>query len=38
MSPPLIITRPQIDEMVGILRTGIEQSQEDLRREGLWRG
>lgn len=37
MSPPLIITRPQVDEMVGILRTGIERSLEDLRREGLWK-
>ncbi len=38
MSPPLIINRPQIDEMVDILRAGIEQSQEDLQREGLWGG
>ncbi len=38
MSPPLIITRAQIDEMVDILRAGIEQSQDDLRREGLWPG
>ena len=38
MSPPLIITRPQIDELVGILRIGIERALEDLRREGLWKG
>ena len=38
MSPPLIITRPQVDEMVAILRIGIERTQDDLRREGLWRG
>jgi adenosylmethionine-8-amino-7-oxononanoate aminotransferase len=38
MSPPLIITRAQIDEMVSILRQGIERTQDDLRREGLWRG
>jgi adenosylmethionine-8-amino-7-oxononanoate aminotransferase len=38
MSPPLIITRPQIDEMIGILRRGVEQTMEDLHREGLWKG
>ena len=38
MSPPLIITRDQIDTMVAILREGIERTQKDLRREGLWRG
>jgi len=37
MSPPLIITRDQIDDMVAILRQGIERTQEDLQREGLWR-
>ena len=36
MSPPLIINRDQIDEMVGILRQGIELAMEDLQREGLW--
>ena len=36
MSPPLIITRPQIDELVTILRKGIELTLEDLRAEGLW--
>ena len=38
MSPPLIITREQIDDMVGILREGISRTMEDLRREGVWRG
>ena len=38
MSPPLIITRDQIDDIVAILREGIERTQADLRREGLWRG
>ncbi|MDH5556447.1 MAG: aminotransferase [Alphaproteobacteria bacterium] len=38
MSPPLIITRPQIDEMVEILRNGITESMEDLHKEGLWQG
>jgi len=38
MSPPLTITRAQIDEMVGILREGITRTMADLRREGLWDG
>lgn len=38
MSPPLIITRGQIDTMVAILREGISRTMEDLRREGLWQG
>ena len=36
LSPPLIITKPQIDEMVNILRTGIERAMEDVRAAGLW--
>jgi adenosylmethionine-8-amino-7-oxononanoate aminotransferase len=36
MSPPLIISRPQIDELVDILRQGIVNAMEDVRREGLW--
>ena len=36
MSPPLIITREQIDEMVSILREGIEKTAADLKAEGLW--
>jgi len=38
MSPPLIITREQIDEMVDILRRGISMTMDDLAREGLWMG
>lgn len=34
-SPPLIITRNQIDEMFAILRKGIEAATEELRAEGL---
>lgn len=37
MSPPLTITRSQIDDMVDILRKGIEMTQTDLEREGIWR-
>jgi adenosylmethionine-8-amino-7-oxononanoate aminotransferase len=38
MSPPLIITREQIDDMVAILREGISRTMDDLRKEGVWRG
>jgi adenosylmethionine-8-amino-7-oxononanoate aminotransferase len=36
LSPPLIITPTQIDDLVAILRKGIELATEDLRREGIW--
>ncbi|SDO68254.1 aminotransferase [Desulforhopalus singaporensis] len=36
MSPPLIITREQIDEMFKILRRGIEKAMDELIRDGLW--
>ncbi len=36
MSPPLIITRSQIDEMVEILRKGIELSMHEVENEGIW--
>jgi adenosylmethionine-8-amino-7-oxononanoate aminotransferase len=38
MSPPLVITRQQVDDMVAILREGISRTMDDLRREGLWQG
>jgi adenosylmethionine-8-amino-7-oxononanoate aminotransferase len=38
MSPPLTITRDQIDDMVSILREGISRTMDDLRREGVWNG
>lgn len=38
MSPPLTITRDQIDDMVAILHEGISRTMDDLRREGLWQG
>jgi putrescine---pyruvate transaminase len=38
MSPPLIITRRQVDELVDKLRTGIERAMADLRAEGIFRG
>jgi len=36
MSPPLIITKPEIDTLIGILRQGIERAMEEVEREGLW--
>ena len=38
MSPPLILTRGQIDTFVDILRDAIVATQDDLAREGIWRG
>jgi len=38
MSPPLIITTEQIDDMVSILREGIVRTMEELKTEGLWKG
>ncbi len=38
MSPPLTITRQQVDDMAAILRRGIERAMEDVRREGVWNG
>ncbi len=36
MSPPLTITKTQIDDMVGILRQGIERAMAEVEREGVW--
>jgi adenosylmethionine-8-amino-7-oxononanoate aminotransferase len=36
MSPPLIISKEQIDDMVGMLREGITRAMHDLEKEGLW--
>jgi adenosylmethionine-8-amino-7-oxononanoate aminotransferase len=35
ISPPLILTEAQVDELVGLLRKGIEAAMHDLRKEGL---
>ena len=37
LSPPLILTRQQIDTMVEVLHDSIRATQDDLIREGLWR-
>ncbi len=36
LSPPLIITEAQIDEMVDILRSSIVSAMEDVISEGIW--
>ena len=37
LSPPLILTRQQIDTMVEVLHDSIRATQDDLTREGIWR-
>ena len=37
MSPPLIITKSQIDEMVSALRKGLELTLTHLRAQGIWK-
>ena len=37
LSPPLILTRQQIDTMVEVLHDSIRATQDDLIREGIWR-
>lgn len=38
LSPPLILTRAQIDIVVDVLRDSITATMDDLVREGLWSG
>ena len=38
MSPPLTMTRRQVDELVGVLRESITETMGELRREGFWSG
>jgi putrescine---pyruvate transaminase len=38
LSPPLTITKAQIDAAIAALRGAIQDVQDDLAREGLWRG
>ena len=38
LSPPLILTRAEIDILVSTLRESIREVMDDLTREGLWRG
>ncbi len=36
ISPPLVIAREQIDDMVAILNEGISRTMDDLRKEASW--
>lgn len=38
LSPPLIMTQAQVDELAAILRESIEATMDDLRKEGIWQG
>ena len=38
MSPPLTMTRDDVDFVVSTLRSAIERTIQDLRDEGLWQG
>jgi len=35
MSPPIIIDHEQIDELIRVLRLGIERTIDDLKKEGV---
>mgnify|MGYP001010795234 CR=1 FL=1 len=37
-SPPLVITEPEIERMFDILEQGLRATQDDLVKEGIWRG
>jgi adenosylmethionine-8-amino-7-oxononanoate aminotransferase len=37
MSPPLIMTREQIDFMVDTLRDSIVETQQSLKQDGYWK-
>ncbi len=36
ISPPLIITKAQVDDLVAAMRKGLELTLEDLRGDGIW--
>lgn len=36
LSPPLIITRDQVDDLVEALRKGLDKALEELREQGIW--
>jgi len=38
LSPPLTMSKAEIDESVVAMRGAIRDVQDDLAREGLWRG
>ena len=38
LSPPLTMTRRQVDELTGVLRESITEAMDELRRDGFWSG
>ncbi|MEM7207807.1 MAG: aminotransferase [Pseudomonadota bacterium] len=38
LSPPLVMSKEQVDTLVGTLRLGIEEVMDDMRNEGVWNG
>jgi adenosylmethionine-8-amino-7-oxononanoate aminotransferase len=36
ISPPLVIIEAQVDELVSILKKGLELTLADLREQGIW--
>jgi adenosylmethionine-8-amino-7-oxononanoate aminotransferase len=38
MSPPLIMTKAEVDELIAVLRESIRVSMDELKRGGHWRG
>ena len=38
LSPPLVMSRTQVDTTVDILRESIVATMDDMTREGLWKG
>ena len=36
ISPPLVIVEAQVDELVSILKKGLELTLADLREQGIW--
>ncbi|MEM7292203.1 MAG: aminotransferase, partial [Pseudomonadota bacterium] len=38
LSPPLVMSKEQIDTLVSTLRLGIEEVMDDMRNEGVWNG
>ena len=38
LSPPLVLSKTQVDEMVSALRASIKEVMDDLVREEIWQG
>jgi adenosylmethionine-8-amino-7-oxononanoate aminotransferase len=38
LSPPLVLSKSQVDDLVDILRASAVEAMDELRREGIWNG